>query len=476
MSRCPSCPNLHRQVHGYGPNNAKVMVIADRPVAAEDRSGFPIDGPAGAEFDSTYLPLAGLSRDDIYATCAMQCRCERNGQDVQPTESLLHSCAANHLPEEIWNVSPQIIILLGAAACTLGGTGAGRIDLELEHGRPRMVADCAGLGGWSGTVVPTYAPAAGIREGRFMIYSLEDWEKLGLWMRGKLQFPKTELERHDYRLLTTKLEVRDYLSCHLDQWPAIDTESDEDKTWSVQVSFAPGHGAMIRVEDRAALDEFAAGFNHYIGNCIMHHAVHDLDELDQVGIHVQQHRDTMQELYHLGNLPQGLKAAVYRTLGHRMISYMETVVPHSKAVLDAWLCEAMVWASEHRIVEPHPPGPGCPTCGKKHRLDVSKHKPHESEAVLRRIMGKLQEEGSDYDPWQKPKLQHGEEKPRLLGRPWLPEMEQAMRRMPRRSIVHVPIAEAVQYGCSDADWTLRLAGWLEHERERIIKQEWRVAA
>lgn len=159
-----------------------------------------------------------------------------------------------------------------------------------------------------------------------------------------------------------------------------------------------------------------------------------------------------------------------------MISYMETVVPHSKAVLDAWLCEAMVWASEHRIVEPHPPGPGCPTCGKKHRLDVSKHKPHESEAVLRRIMGKLQEEGSDYDPWQKPKLQHGEEKPRLLGRPWLPEMEQAMRRMPRRSIVHVPIAEAVQYGCSDADWTLRLAGWLEHERERIIKQEWRVAA
>jgi hypothetical protein len=82
---------------------------------------------------------------------------------------------------------------------------------------------------------------------------------------------------------------------------------------------------------------------------------------------------------------------------------------------------------------------------------------------------------SDYDPWELPKRQKGQEKPRLLGRPWLPEIEKAVGRMPRKSIVHAPLEEAAGYAMSDADWTLQLAGWLEKERERIVQEEWRVA-
>jgi len=61
----------------------------------------------------------------------------------------------------------------------------------------------------------------------------------------------------------------------------------------------------------------------------------------------------------------------------------------------------------------------------------------------------------------------------LFGREWLPELERALGRMPRASIVHVPLLEARDYGCSDADHTGQLADYLAKERERIVTQEWR---
>jgi hypothetical protein len=123
---------------------------------------------------------------------------------------------------------------------------------------------------------------------------------------------------------------------------------------------------------------------------------------------------------------------------------------------------------------PHPIGPDCPTCGKKHRKDVSESKPHEAEAVLRRVMRCISD-NPDYNPWLPPHWSKGEETVRLFGRSWLEQIEQEIGRLPRKSIVHVPIDEAVQYGCSDADWTGKLATWLEGERKRITEKEWKVA-
>ena len=65
---------------------------------------------------------------------------------------------------------------------------------------------------------------------------------------------------------------------------------------------------------------------------------------------------------------------------------------------------------------------------------------------------------------------------RLLGREWLPGIERQIGRLPRKSIVHAPLDQQIMYACSDADWTLRLAGWLEQERKRIVEAEWKVAA
>jgi hypothetical protein len=195
---------------------------------------------------------------------------------------------------------------------------------------------------------------------------------------------------------------------------------------------------------------------------VFQNAPSDLEIAESCGIRCRVFRDTMQELYHLGNLPQGLKQAVYRIFGYRMTSYDEVVTPHSKAALETWLAESLAHVSMEMRTEVREQ--------LKTKVRVTS-KPHEAEAVLRRVLGRID---SDYDPWEKPKQDKGVEKPRLIGRDWLDTVEQAVGRMPRKSIVHAPLDQQVKYACGDADWTLRLAGWLEGERKRIVEEEWKV--
>lgn len=446
------------------------MLIGEGPGGREDRWGIPFCGLAGQELDQTYLRLGGLDRDDVFVTNVVQCRQERNGVDVRPSEALTLSCSGNHLFDEIEMVQPEIIILCGAPACSL----VPGIKLEYHHGFPRVTY----IGRWKGWVVPMYHPAAGMHESRFMIPMLEDWENFGKWESGSWMMPSSILERilgTEYTLIRPG-EFWDAVSSepeHYENLP-VDTESDEGRLWSIQFSTQPGRAFMILREDKQSVEEFAMWLEWTYNGVVMHNATHDKIELAQVGIEPRIIYDTQQELFHLGNLPQALKVAVYRTHGYKMHSYDDTVTPHSQRALDDWLAGALGRATSLRETFPHPIGKGCPTCGKNHRKDMSEDKPHESETVLRRVMGRLGE-GDTYDPWEAPKLAKGVEKVRLFGRPWLTEFESAVGRMPRKSIVHVPLGEAVHYGCSDADWTGRLATWLASERKRIVTQEWKVA-
>lgn len=470
-SRCSACSGEKRQVMPDGPTNARIALVGEGPGKWEDYHGMPFVGRSGQEQDNTYFKLAGLDRSDVFITNAVQCRQERNNIDTKPSDSLLWTCAQNHLYEEILTVNPEIVIFAGASACQLINGPA--VDLEMEHGFPRR-GRIKGLSGWEGTIVPMYHPAAGMHRTTLMTPLLEDWGRLGKWLRGEWEPPTPEQIKPQYTLIRKNIlqvmaephEFYDYLP--------VDTESNEGRPYSIQFSTAPGKGYFCLVEDKEVIEDFAVLSNDLYDGFVLHNATYDLDELDQLGIRPNSFRDTMQELYHLGNLPQGLKAAVYRIFGHRMTSYDEVVTPWSKRVLEDWLAEALGYAcAELAGIIPHPIGPDCPTCGKTHRKDVSKPHPHESEATLRRIINKLGE-GTDYDPWQPPKMEKGEWKARLLGREWLQTIEEATSRMPRKSIVHAPLEQQVQYGCSDADFTGRLATWLEGERERIVQEEWSV--
>jgi len=471
--RCSECTGK-RQVFPCGPTDTRIMLIGEGPGKNEDKDGIPFVGVSGREQDHTYFSLAGLRRRDIFITNCMQCRCERGGMDVRPSAVQLAACVPNHLAEEIWTVNPEIVILAGATACGLIGS-----NLELEHGFPTYYKG-SGLFGWEGVVVPMYHPAAGLRETRFMIPLLEDWKNLGKWLRGEWNPPIPTADRLDYRLLKTEAEVWATMTTESDTI-AIDTESDDGQLYSIQFSSTLGTGYMILAQDKELLDAFATALVWGYNTVILHNSVYDLAELSTVGIHIPAFRDTMQELYHLGgSQPQGLKQAVYRIFGYRMTSYDEVVTPASKAKLDDWLAEALAFATQSmRESTYHLKGKGCPECGKNHRADAVKYKAHESEAVIRRVMKHLykkEDNGfSEYDPWKPPTWAKGELKLRLFGRDWLGHIEQHMGRMPRKSIVHAPLDRQIQYACGDADWTGRLAKWLEGERERLIREEWRVA-
>lgn len=457
--RCGECDRQHNQVMPNGPVDAKIILIGESPGKREDILRVPFVGLSGQEQDWTYFRLAGIDRSEVFVTNCVQCRCERNGVDVRPGEKLLRECSQNHLREEILTVKPEIIVLAGSTACSL----VPRINLEYGHGFPWR----ASVYGHECWVVPMYHPAAGMRETRYMIPLLEDWEKLGLWMRGKWEPPQSAGKPH-YELLSTPTEIYeemdDKLRGHVEEL-AVDTESDETRPYSIQFSCHPGSARMFLVKDKRLVEAFACALQHYWGGKIVaHNAPYDLDILDKVGVQVSEHRDTMQEAYHLGNLPQGLKQAIYRIFGHKMTSYDEVVVPFSKLELDGWLALALDHVSETMRTEVREQ--------LKTKVRVT-FKPHESEAVIRRIMGKLQD-GSDYDPWEPPKYQKGEYKPRLIGREWLEGVEGCVGRMPRKSIVHAPIEKQIQYACSDADWTGRYAYWLEGERKRIMEKEWNV--
>ena len=463
--RCALCTG-NRIVKPVGPRDARIMLIGEGPGKNEDKDGIPFVGVSGREQDHTYFSLAGLERRDVFITNCLLCRCERGGADVRPSAGLVATCAAHHLAQELADVQPQIVVLAGATATSLVG-----LNLEYEHGFPQWYGG-DGLWGWHGWVVPMYHPAAGLRETRYMIPLLEDWERFGKWLRGEWEPPKTVNYQPDYRLLNNG-NVMGANATAEGNWIAIDTESDEGKLYSIQFSFRQGQAFMV-LED---------GFRWFrecvlpaFDTVILHNAVYDLAELSTLGLQIPHFRDTMQEIYHLGgSLPQGLKPAIYRVFGFRMTSYDDVVTPASKQKLDDWLAEALAFSSQSmRYSTQHTKGKNCPSCGKNHRMDRVEYKPHESEAVIRRVMGKLGD-GSDYDAWKQPTYAKGEVKQRLIGRDWLGTIERAIGRMPRPSIVHAPLDRQIQYACGDADWTGQLAAWLEGERKRIVEHEWRVA-
>jgi len=165
------------------------------------RQGIPFVGPSGREWNETYLPLAGLSRPEVYATNTVKCYAKG---DRTPGNKEIQGCAPYWLPQELSKVSPQIVFLMGAIACSL----IPGLKLETDHGRPFE----GSLYGWSGPVVPMYHPALALHETRWMSVLLEDWERLKPWLeRGEWGWPQDQYPVTDYRI-ADKDGVRRYFN------------------------------------------------------------------------------------------------------------------------------------------------------------------------------------------------------------------------------------------------------------------------
>lgn len=479
-SRCHGCNGQTRCVPPDGPSPAIALLIGERPGYWEDNVfNRPFTGDSGRELNDNYLLLAGLTRDDVRITNTVRCRSYDTNR--KPTAKEVESCASHFIPAEVRACEPQVIVLMGGTACSM--VGDPKIDLDTEHGIPRWVEKCEYFGDWSGWVLPMFHPAAGMHNTSLMIPLLEDWKNFGDWLKGNWRRPEPLSSLTIKQRLRTSQEVL-LAMCFgktYDFLP-VDTESDEGRPFSVQFSPNPEYGYMILSEDHEALKTFWRAFSSTWGKRMaMHFALHDLDELERhygwSGIEVV---DMMIDAYHLGNLPQGLKALTYRLTGVRMTSYQDVVVPASEEALSNWLADATAlvtteWKMQ-RVVKKQPK-----TFAAKGLVKYESFK-HPAEAVLRRVLrhiGKNEEEsGTDekrYDPWQEPKkLGTDDEEIRLIGRDWLEAVEAKVGRMPRKSIIHASLPKAIEYGCSDAIYTGHCMIRLQ-ERRKWQQQAWTVA-
>lgn len=422
--------------------------MGEAPGRDEDRLGRPFVGATGQEFDRTYLPLAGLDRAEVYVTNTRLCRPDLNRK---PTDREARDCAQHHLPQELAEVCPEVVVLMGGTACGLV-TADGGIDLEVEHGIPRW---CENLFGWAGWVVPMYHPALGLHDTSKMTYILEDWANL----QGRSE-AIPHVQARDYRLAQSPHELDEYLRNHHDGPIGMDTETHDGRLWSVQVSVRVGTARMVLADNQAVMHELelalcsALGFGG--GVLVFHNAMADLPVVEGlVGwIPALRWRDTMAEAWHLGNLPQGLKALSYRLLGRRRPGWEEVVGPASREKVGDWLMRALEVVEGMGIIEER-------TSAKTGRRLKPRRVPNVLVRPIKSVLMNMVK-STEYDVWAKVRERMG-------GSGTMGVLEGLLGPIPAKGIAHVPLEQAVQYGCSDADDTLALAVELERLRGGVVE-------
>jgi uracil-DNA glycosylase len=163
---CPRCRLAETRRHvvfGEGNEQAQVVVVGEAPGAEEDRTGRPFVGAAG-KLLNLLLASVGFSREDVYICNVLKCRPPGN-RNPQPDE--VEACSP-YLLRQIELIRPRVILACGTfAAQTLLGTTLPisqlRGGVHHYHGVP---------------LVPTYHPAALLRNGAWVRTTWEDLQRL----------------------------------------------------------------------------------------------------------------------------------------------------------------------------------------------------------------------------------------------------------------------------------------------------------
>lgn len=140
VGSCRGC-DLYRDathaVFGDGPATARLLLAGEQPGDAEDRRGEPFVGPAGRVLDDA-LDAAGIDRGDTYVTNVVKHfrfrLDERGTRRIHKTPGRTEVVACRPwLTAEIREVSPEIVVCLGATAAK-AGLGPG-FRVTRERGR-----------------------------------------------------------------------------------------------------------------------------------------------------------------------------------------------------------------------------------------------------------------------------------------------------------------------------------------------------
>jgi DNA polymerase len=153
---CDLWRHATQAVVGEGPTDAGIMLVGEQPGDEEDLKGRPFVGPAGQVLDSILLK-AGLNRAELFVTNSVKhFKWEPRGKrrlHKRPDQQEVRACGT-WLDREISNVSPRVIVALGATAIRAVIGSAEKI----EDARQQVVKHPRGA-----LVVCTYHPSAILR-------------------------------------------------------------------------------------------------------------------------------------------------------------------------------------------------------------------------------------------------------------------------------------------------------------------------
>lgn len=381
-TRCPECRFTDNDgiwpVAGEGPPDAQVLFVNEQPGFQENNMHRPMVGKTGDELNGLYLPISGLSRSEVWIDNAVKCKYADSGE-VPPPE-VVKSCSEWHLKRTIQKVNPEFIVLSGGVSNSLIG-----LDIDTYHGTGRTTS----LLGWTGKVFSTYHPALGIHLPTKMQSLLEDFEKLKLFLRGKLPPLIDAYPNPNYYRLETAEQVDEVMSWADDDVPlAIDTESRKTWNgyrssiryipWSIQFCFNAGDAYLIKAEDRGAVERFAYWAKRKFRKYLMHNAPHDMRELGKLGVHLDWDLvlDTMGASYILANTPKGLKPLSLQLLGIVMRNFDDVTLPYGMQAAMEYFDRASMMEWPDPVQEPtgEMETKRCPDCKGTSVLSVGRGK------------------------------------------------------------------------------------------------------
>lgn len=375
MKPCHACPRIRGIVPPIGPRPARVMLIGENPSYEEDRRKEPFTGKTGIELRGTYLPILGIPASEIFITNA--CLCSMKGY-VNPTKEQAMACASVHLGQQIAEVQPEIIVPMGAVACSLFPEIE---SMALQHGR-------AIPGRWGAhrfILFAMFHPSAGLRATGYMIAMMQDMDDLRKLLqkldeteearfRGDLidwtPYPQDPHPTPDYRFIRNEHDLTDYITttdfayyCQFGdrkQPLGEDTESlplpgklGGGPPFCLTFSHTPGTGRLIYTRDRHLIDAYRKMLYELLPLQLFHNYLHDSDVYDELELPTEPFIDTMVRAYNLclggggddeeegesraGRGSLSLKVLAYRHCQMHMTTFKETVWPHSLPHILRWL-------------------------------------------------------------------------------------------------------------------------------------------
>jgi hypothetical protein len=286
-----------------------------------------------------------------------------------------------------------------------------------------------------------YHPAGGIHEPKKMLQIRTDWTRLRKYLVGKLRIPQDKYAgQEQYEEVTSCNQLRFILGsgdCN-DYTMACDTEIKRNgEPFCLTFSIWPGTGYLIKSTRIDILEVFQEYLNQWMGHILFHNWLFDSLVVQRMGLRFPVHKikDTMEMIFTLGNLPQGLKTIAYRELGMTMQDFDDLVTPYANPlVLDYY---------RRAYLEEWPKPDPQMVRDKDGRWKV--YQQQSMGAKLKRFFTDLNKDPDKdlftaWDNWED-----------------CQEMiEKELGAWPGKCITYVPMEKVIHYACRDADSTLRL--------------------